>query len=59
MGKINPLKLNETVMIGDTKHDGIAAEENNLDFALVEYGYGYYENFKYKINNIKQIINIL
>ena len=57
--KINPLKLNETVMIGDTKHDGIAAEENNLDFALVEYGYGYYENFKYKINNIKQIINIL
>lgn len=57
--KINPLELNETIMIGDTMHDGIAAEENNLDFALVEYGYGHYKNFKYKFNNIKQIINIL
>jgi phosphoglycolate phosphatase len=57
--KINPLELNETIMIGDTMHDGIAAEENNLDFALVEYGYGQYENYKYKFNNIKQLINII
>lgn len=57
--KANPLELNETIMIGDTLHDGIAAEENNLDFALVEYGYGQYENYKYKFNDIKQLINII
>ena len=46
-------------MIGDTIHDGIAADENMLDFALVEYGYGQYENYKYKLINIKQLLNIL
>jgi phosphoglycolate phosphatase len=57
--RINSLLLNETIMIGDTLHDGLAADENNLDFALVEYGYGDYENCKHKLNNIKQLINIL
>jgi phosphoglycolate phosphatase len=56
---INSLLLNETIMIGDTMHDGIAADENKLDFAFVQYGYGQYESSKYKLNNIKQIINIL
>ena len=46
-------------MIGDTIHDGLAAEENKLDFVLVEYGYGQYQNSKYKFKNIKQLINIL
>lgn len=55
----NSLQLNETLMIGDTIHDGLAADENKLDFALVEYGYGEYKNSKYKLNNIKQLINIL
>lgn len=57
--KTNLLQLSYTIMIGDTMHDGIAADENKLDFALVEYGYGQYENSKYKLNNIKQLINIL
>lgn len=57
--KNNPLELSETIMIGDTIHDGLAAEENKLDFALVEYGYGQYQNSKYKFKNIKQLINIL
>lgn len=57
--KINSLQLTETIMIGDTMHDGIAANENKLDFALVQYGYGEYENSKYKLKNIKQLINIL
>jgi len=57
--KSNVLLFNETLMIGDTIHDGIAADENKLDFVLVEYGYGQYENSKYKLNNIKQLINIL
>jgi len=57
--KTNSLLLRETIMIGDTMHDGLAADENKLDFALVDYGYGHHENYKYKLNNIKQIINIL
>ena len=57
--KTNSLLLTETIMIGDTKHDGLAADENKIDFALVEYGYGDYEKSKYKFNNIKQLINIL
>jgi phosphoglycolate phosphatase len=57
--KTNSLLSKETIMIGDTIHDGLAAVENKLDFALVEYGYGKYENSKYKLNNIKQLIDIL
>ena len=57
--KNNSLLFNETIMIGDTIHDGLAADENKLDFVLVEYGYGEYQNSKYKLNNIKQLINIL
>ena len=57
--KSNSLLLNETIMVGDTIHDGLAADENKLDFALAEYGYGEYQNSKYKLNNIKQLINIL
>ena len=57
--KTNSLLFNETIMIGDTIHDGLAADENKLDFALVEYGYGHHENYKYKLNSINQIINII
>ena len=57
--KTNSLLFNETIMIGDTIHDGLAADENKLDFALVEYGYGGYQKSKYKLKNIKQLINIL
>ena len=55
----NKLQPNLTIMVGDTRHDGIAADANKLDFALVEYGYGEYEKSKYKLNNIKHLINIL
>jgi len=55
----NMLELPETIMIGDTLHDGIAAVENKIDFALVEYGYGEYEKSKFKLKDIKQLINIL
>ena len=57
--KTNSLLFNETIMIGDTIHDGLAAYENKLDFAFVEYGYGEYQNSKYKLDNIKQLIYIL
>lgn len=53
------LEKSESLFVGDTSHDGIAAEANGLDFALVEYGYGNYENPTYTINNINKIVNIL
>lgn len=55
----NKLESFETIMVGDTKHDGIAADDNKFDFALAEYGYGDYKNCKYVLNNIKQLLNIL
>lgn len=53
------LNIKETLFVGDTSHDGIAAEQNNLDFAFVDYGYGKYDKFQYKLSNIKKLINIL
>jgi phosphoglycolate phosphatase len=57
--KIHALVSIDTLMVGDTIHDMIAADNNNLDFALVEYGYGKNEKCKYKLDNIKELINIL
>lgn len=53
------LEKSESLFVGDTSHDGIAAAANGLDFALVEYGYGSYENPTYTINNINRLVNIL
>lgn len=53
------LIIGETLLIGDTIHDGEAANLNHLDFALADYGYGNHYNCSYKLNNIKQIIKIL
>ena len=53
------LEKSESLFVGDTSHDGIAAVANGLDFAFVEYGYGNYENPTYTINNINKIVNIL
>ena len=49
----------ETLFVGDTLHDGIASKANCLDFALVDYGYGDYDNPDYIINNINKLLNIL
>lgn len=53
------LNKSESLMIGDTIHDGEAANLNQLDFALAEYGYGNHDNCSYILNNLKQLINIL
>lgn len=53
------LEKTESLFVGDTSHDGIAAVANGLDFALVEYGYGNFESPTYTINNINKIVNIL
>jgi phosphoglycolate phosphatase len=49
----------ETLMIGDTIHDSDAANYNNINFVFVEYGYGNCHNPKYRIKNIKQLVNII
>jgi phosphoglycolate phosphatase len=53
------LITNETLMIGDTIHDGKAANSNQLDFALAEYGYGSHDNCSFRLNNLKQLLHIL
>lgn len=53
------LITNETLMIGDTIHDGKAANSNQLDFALAEYGYGSHDNCSFRLNNLKKLLNIL
>jgi phosphoglycolate phosphatase len=55
----NSLLNTETLLVGDTNHDGIAAENNNINFALAKYGYGEHEKFQYQISNIKQLINFI
>lgn len=57
--KRNLLSSNETLLVGDTLHDGISAFQNNIDFAFADYGYGSYDKFKFKINSIKELINFL
>ena len=35
----------ESFFVGDTKADGIAARENNLNFIKANYGYGYLQDW--------------
>jgi phosphoglycolate phosphatase len=53
------LKISDTLMVGDTIHDGIAANENNIHFALVKYGYGDYQSAHYNLSSISQLLTIL
>lgn len=53
------LKNDETLFVGDTFHDGFAAEQNNLKFALVKYGYGDYPNPTYRVDKLKDLLNII
>lgn len=55
----NFIKKENCLLIGDTMHDFIAANENGIDFAFVPYGYGNCYGAKYNLKSIKQIINIL
>ncbi len=49
----------ETILIGDTNYDALAAEENKLDFAFVEYGYGEYVSPKYVLKDITQLLRFI
>lgn len=53
----------ESFFVGDTKADGIAARENNLNFIKANYGYGYLQDWSNipiyaDINDINEIIFI-
>lgn len=60
------IKASKTIMIGDTISDYQAALENNLEFYLVKYGYGYKslkkkvvtENIKL-LNDFEKVLNII
>lgn len=49
----------ETLLVGDTSNDGLAAEQNEINFALAQYGYGDYVNSTYKLNNIQNLVKII
>jgi phosphoglycolate phosphatase len=53
------LRQNETILIGDTNHDSIAASLNELDFAFVDYGYGVCDNYQYLLTEINRLMNVL
>ena len=57
--KENSLNPKETIFVGDTSHDGIAANENKIDFVLAQYGYGNFNNYKYKINSFKNLLEFI
>lgn len=60
------IKASKTIMVGDTISDYQAALENNIEFYLVKYGYGYKslekkvvsENIKL-LNNFEKVLNII
>jgi len=53
------LGQNETILVGDTIHDSIAASLNELDFAFVDYGYGVCDNYQYLLTDINRLMNVL
>ena len=55
----NRLKPKETVFVGDTIHDAIASNENEIDFVLAQYGYGEFEEYKYKIFFFKDLLDLI
>ncbi|MEA2049134.1 MAG: phosphoglycolate phosphatase [Campylobacterota bacterium] len=61
--KLN-IKIEDAVMVGDSKNDIIAAKNANIDSIAVGYGYNYDEdidiyNPTYKIDDFKNIIKVL
>jgi phosphoglycolate phosphatase len=53
------LQITETLFIGDTDHDFMAAENNNLNFIYADYGFGKLMYMKNIINNPFETINYI
>ena len=55
--KLNKFKKNETVYVGDTYFDYLAAKRSGIGFIFASYGFGEDKKiYKNKINDIKKII---
>ena len=50
--------IDESVYIGDTNYDFIAADKADMDFVYASWGYGDVENAKYEINSIRDIFQL-
>ena len=58
--KINNIKAKNAVYVGDTKFDFIAAKRAGIKFIFANYGYGKNISlYKFKINNFKEILNLV
>lgn len=51
----NHLSLSETVYVGDTDGDGIAAHTAGVPFVFCEYGFGESEEYDYAIDSIESL----
>lgn len=52
-------KLKNAIYVGDTIKDKQAADYANIPFIYASYGFGKVEQYDYKINKFKEIINIV
>lgn len=53
------LNAKKTLLVGDTHHDQLAAERNNIKFIYAEYGFGNLSNMQYSINHTSNILNYI
>ena len=51
--------LDTAIYVGDTQLDLESANEANIPFIYCTYGFGKTDNFKYSINSIKELDNII
>ena len=51
-------KLNNPAYVGDTKWDAIACEKAGVPFIYASYGFGDIDKYDYKIDNLKELLNI-
>lgn len=49
--------IQSTFYVGDTKGDEIASKEANIPFVYASYGFGSSDDFDYKINAFRDILN--
>ena len=58
--KINQVKPEEAIYVGDTKFDFMAAKKAKIKFLYANYGYGkYLPTYKFKINSFREILKLI
>ncbi len=51
-------KLIKPAYVGDTKWDAIASDKAGVPFIYASYGFGDLDKYDYKIDNLKELLNI-